>query len=67
MRIRIIFSCVTGCLRMGMLAAMSAGAVTSGPQLGAKLPGPFAPLNVTGPDAGKKACLFCRFGMRRLL
>jgi hypothetical protein len=38
--------------------------VQSGPQVGEKIPGPFLPLNVTGPDAGKKACQVCRFGPR---
>ena len=41
-----------------------AGSVTSGPQVGEKVPGPFAPLNVTGPDAGKKSCQYCRNGTR---
>ena len=36
--------------------------VKSGPQSGEKVPGPFHPLNVTGEDAGKKACLFCKNG-----
>jgi hypothetical protein len=26
------------------------------------MPGPFEPLNVNGPDAGKKACLYCKNG-----
>ncbi len=34
----------------------------SGPQLGEDVPGPFHPLNVTGEDAGKKACLYCKNG-----
>ena len=29
----------------------------SGPQVGENIPGPFHPLNVTGPTAGQKACL----------
>jgi hypothetical protein len=41
---------------------LAAGAANSGPQVGEKVPGPFQPLNVTGPDAGKKACLYCRNG-----
>ncbi len=28
----------------------------SGPQVGQTIPGPFNPLNVTGPAAGEKAC-----------
>jgi len=53
-------------LTAALLVAMAtaAGTATSGPQVGAKMPGPFQPLNVTGPDAGKKSCLYCRFGMR---
>jgi len=36
----------------------------SGPQVGADLNdcGPFEPLNVNGPKAGKKACMFCAYG-----
>lgn len=34
------------------------GALKSGPQVGAEVPGPFHPLNVTGEHAGKKACLY---------
>ena len=33
--------------------------VKSGPQVGKAVPGPFEPLNVTGPKAGEKFCLFC--------
>ena len=36
--------------------------VKSGPQTGEKVPGPFHPLNVTGPSKGEKACLFCSNG-----
>ncbi len=38
------------------------GALKSGPQAGQDVPGPFHPLNVTGKDAGKKACLYCANG-----
>jgi hypothetical protein len=38
--------------------------VQSGPQVGQKVPGPFRPLNVTGPDAGTKTCLYCKHGPR---
>jgi hypothetical protein len=41
-----------------------AGSVQSGPPVGEKVPGPFAPLNVNGPDAGKKSCQFCKNGAR---
>jgi hypothetical protein len=40
----------------------STGAFQSGPQVGADVPGPFHPLNVTGASAGKKNCLFCENG-----
>jgi hypothetical protein len=37
-------------------------ALKSGPQVGAQVPGPFHPLNVTGAMAGKKNCLYCQNG-----
>jgi len=52
----------------GLLVAALVGGFTiaadlkSGPQEGAKVPGPFHPLNATGDAAGKKQCLFCKFG-----
>jgi hypothetical protein len=36
--------------------------VTSGPQVGEKLAGPFHPLNVNGKAAGEKNCLYCSNG-----
>ena len=36
--------------------------VTSGPQVGEKLPGPFTPLNINGKSAGEKHCLYCENG-----
>jgi hypothetical protein len=41
-----------------------AGSIQSGPPVGEKVPGPFAPLNLTGPDAGKKSCQYCKNGAR---
>src|SRR5436305_1860015 len=38
------------------------GEVKSGPQAGQKVPGPFHPFNVTGEDAGREACLYCKHG-----
>jgi hypothetical protein len=38
------------------------GALTSGPQVGKDVPGPFHPLNVTGAKAGQKNCLYCENG-----
>ncbi len=37
-------------------SACAAGDLKSGPQVGKAVPGPFNPLNVTGPDAGSKRC-----------
>src|SRR5207247_353875 len=31
-------------------------------QVGKDLPGPFHPLNVNGPNAGEKFCLYCKNG-----
>src|SRR4051812_22098952 len=53
-------------LAAGVLVALGGVAfgaeIKSGPQNGEKVPGPFHPLNVTGEDAGKKACLYCKNG-----
>ena len=46
------------------LGVRAAEPVTSGPQAGEKVPGPFKPLNVTGPDAGQEECLYCKNGSR---
>jgi hypothetical protein len=40
-----------------LCSVWAAESLHSGPQAGDPLPGPFTPLNVTGDDAGKKACL----------
>jgi len=42
--------------------ALAAEGLKSGPQVDQKVPGPFHPLNVTGPNAGEKSCLFCANG-----
>ena len=57
---------------MGMIltAALSiagdlhAEPLQSGPQVGEKVPGPFARLNITGPNAGEKCCQYCKCGPR---
>ncbi|MBI2804543.1 MAG: hypothetical protein HYX68_06115 [Planctomycetes bacterium] len=49
---------VLGCV-LFLASAQTGKSVKSGPQVGAEVPGPFHPLNVTGEHAGKKACLFC--------
>lgn len=41
-----------------------AGSVTSGPQSGEKVPGPFKVLNITGPEAGQTSCQYCNHGTR---
>jgi hypothetical protein len=43
--------------------AVRAEPIQSGPQVDDKVPGPYAPLNVNGPEAGKKSCLYCRNGV----
>ncbi len=43
-------------------SSFGAEPVKSGPQAGQRVPGAFEPLNITGPDAGKKSCLYCRNG-----
>jgi hypothetical protein len=39
--------------------ALADNTVVSGPQVDQNVPGPFHPLNVTGPQAGEKFCLYC--------
>src|SRR5947207_5209222 len=47
---------------LSLSVALAGEPVKAGPQKGEDLPGPFHPLNVTGDNAGEKACLFCKFG-----
>jgi hypothetical protein len=49
-------------LVLGASVALADSGVKSGPQKGEDLAGPFQPLNVTGTQAGKKACLYCSNG-----
>ena len=51
---------------MGLFSTgiVMAGSVKSGPQAGDKVPGPFKPLNITGPDAGQASCQYCKNGSR---
>lgn len=53
-RYSLIATAVAGAL---FLSSAIAADLKSGPQAGDGLPGPFHPLNITGPDAGKKQCL----------
>jgi hypothetical protein len=51
---------------LGLLATFycltAAEKIESGPQVGTEVPGPFHPLNVNGPNAGEKLCLYCKNG-----
>ena len=47
---------------VGLAGLAGAAETKSGPQAGQKVPGPFHPFNVTGEDAGKEACLYCKHG-----
>src|SRR5262249_53509972 len=44
--------------------ALLADPIQSGPQVGDKVPGPFAPRNITGSNAGEKCCPYCKNGPR---
>jgi hypothetical protein len=51
-----------------LMAVLSFGGIVqaepiqSGPPVGEKVPGPFAPLNINGPNAGEKCCQYCKNG-----
>jgi hypothetical protein len=49
---------------LALPGALRADPLQSGPQVGEKVPGPFAPLNITGPNAGEKCCQYCKNGSR---
>ncbi len=49
-------------LSPGFVEVALAEPIASGPQVGQKVPGPFKPLHVTGPDAGRRECLYCKNG-----
>jgi hypothetical protein len=57
---------VRNVLAVAVVAALGGAVVgadlKSGPQAGEKVPGAFHPYNVTGEDAGKTACLYCKGG-----
>jgi hypothetical protein len=60
----LVFARLLALLAVALLAqAALAEPIQSGPQADEKVPGPYAPLNVNGPDAGKKSCLYCRNGV----
>ena len=47
---------------IGAAGVFAEGTAKSGPAVGDKVPGPFHPFNVTGENAGQKACLYCANG-----
>jgi hypothetical protein len=49
-------------LSAALAGIVFADPVASGPKVGQKVPGPFLPLHATGPDAGRKVCLYCKNG-----
>src|ERR1700730_3112840 len=49
-------------LTLSIGLALAAENIKSGPQVGDEVPGPFHPMNVTGPNAGEKVCLYCKNG-----
>ena len=49
-------------IAVAFAVAVQAAELKSGPQPGEKVPGPFAPLNINGPAAGEKNCLYCSNG-----
>src|SRR5262249_2789485 len=51
---------------MVFATAQTTGPVASGPKVGEDVPGPFHPLNVTGGQKGKKACLYCANGANQV-
>ncbi len=61
LRNRILAALVVG-VALVTAGVQAGGALKSGPQTGTEVPGPFHPLNVTGEQAGKKACLYCSNG-----
>ncbi len=49
-------------LALGVVKTLLAEPARSGPQVGDKVPGPFRPYHLTGPDAGQRVCLYCKYG-----
>jgi hypothetical protein len=48
----------------GLSGLLAAETLSSGPQAGQELPGPFQTLDVTGPWAGRYHCPVCEHGLR---
>lgn len=53
---------LTAIVAAGLYAEEKKTPVKSGPQVDERLAGPFHPLNVNGPSAGEKNCLYCANG-----
>lgn len=52
-----------GAVAVALVAGgLYAADMKSGPQPGTTVPGPFHPLNINGPMAGQKNCLYCSAG-----
>lgn len=57
-------------LRVGMRACLAlvlvvgitaAEGIQSGPKVGEEITETFEPVNITGPDAGRKMCILCEY------
>ena len=57
-----MFAMMVLCSAFFVASAQTGAPLKSGPKVGEDVPGPFHPLNVTGENAGKKACLYCSNG-----
>jgi hypothetical protein len=64
MQKKITVAAIVLLVTLNLLDALRAEPLQSGPQVGQKVPGPFAPLNITGPNAGEKCCQYCKNGSR---
>jgi hypothetical protein len=59
---RVLANFVAAAVLFMATGAYAGEPVKSGPQVGQEVPGPFHPMNITGEQAGKKACLYCANG-----
>ncbi len=64
MRTAAVLCVVAAAAAVGLWVAGPAPAAgtESGPQVGDRVPGPFEPLHLNGPDAGDESCLYCKYG-----
>jgi hypothetical protein len=61
MKTRILLAAAVS-VALAVGSGLAQDALKSGPQVGAKVPGPFHPVNCTGKFAGEKHCLYCENG-----